>query len=72
MTISNQALENKNVVESEERTFENLKGVYLKYNNLKTEKGAFDQRIYLLCPDKCRVIAIYIGDDVSKDDAVRK
>ena len=67
----NQALENKNVVESEERTFGKYEGVYLKYNNLKTEKGAFDQRIYLLCPDKYRVITIYIGDDVSKDDAVK-
>ena len=67
----NQALENKNVIESEERTFGKYEGVYLKYNNLKTEKGAFDQRIYLLCPDKYRVITIYIGDDVSKDDAVK-
>ena len=67
----NQALENKNVVESEERTFGKYEGVYLKYNNLKTEKGTFDQRIYLLCPDKYRVITIYIGDDVSKDDAVK-
>ena len=67
----NQALENKNVVESEERTFGKYEGVYLKYNNLKTEKGAFDQRIYLLCPDKYRVITIYIGDDVSKEDAVK-
>lgn len=67
----NQALENKNVVESEERTFGKYEGVYLKYNNLKTEKGTFDQRIYLFCPDKYRVITIYIGDDVSKDDAVK-
>ena len=67
----NQVLENKNVVESEERTFGKYEGVYLKYNNLKTEKGTFDQRIYLFCPDKYRVITIYIGDDVSKDDAVK-
>ena len=67
----NQALENKNVVESEERTFGKYEGVYLKYNNLKTEKGTFDQRIYLLCPDEYRVITIYIGDDVSKEDAVK-
>ena len=44
----NQALENKNVVESEERTFGKYEGVYLKYNNLKTEKGVFDQRILSL------------------------
>ena len=67
----NQALENKNVVESEERTFGKYEGVYLKYNNLKTEKGTFDQRIYLLCPDEYRVITIYIGDDVSKEEAVK-
>ena len=36
---------------------------------LYTSKGTFDQRIYLFCPDKYRVITIYIGDDVSKDDA---
>lgn len=67
----NQALENKNVVESEERTFGKYEGVYLKYHNLKTETGTFDQRIYLLCPDEYRVITIYIGDDVSKEDAVK-
>lgn len=39
--------------------------------DITEEKGVFDQKIYLLCPDEYRVITIYIGDDVSKEDAVK-
>ena len=56
------AMQDKNVVDYEKRTFGSYEGVYLKYNNLKTEKGTFDQRIYLFCPDKYhRVRAVQYG-----------
>ena len=63
-------LEENNVVESEERTFGSYGGVYLRYHDL-AQDGSFNQRIYLLCPDISRVITIYIGDDVTKEDAVK-
>ena len=63
-------MQDKNVVDSEERNFGNYEGVYLKYNDL-AEDGSFNQRIYLLCPDVYRVITVYIGDDISKEDAIK-
>ena len=63
-------LQDKNVVESEEMTFGEYDGVYLKYNDLGNGPS-FNQRIYLLCPKEYRVITVYIGNDVSKEDAVK-
>lgn len=63
-------MQDKNVVESEERTFGDYQGVYLKYNDLAKD-GSFNQRIYLLCPDLYRVITVYVGDDVTKEDAIK-
>ncbi len=58
------------VVESEKRKFGKYEGVYLKYQDT-VNSGSFTQRIYLLCPEEFRVIMVYIGDDVSKDDAIK-
>lgn len=58
------------VIESEERNFGNYEGVYLRYLDLKEDKS-FNQRIYILCPEEYRVFTIYIGDDVSKEDAIK-
>ncbi len=63
-------MQDENVVNYEEQTFGNHEGVYLKYHDLAKD-GSFNQRIYLLCPEKYRVITIYIGDDVTKEDAVK-
>ena len=69
--ISSQELTDTGVVDSEERTFGSLEGVYLKYQDSIGEEGIFNQRIYLLCPEVYRVVTIYIGDDVSKEEAVK-
>lgn len=62
----------KNVVESEVRMFGAYEGVYLKYGHLKQDKyKSFNQRIYMLCPENYRILTIYIGDDVSKEDAYK-
>ena len=58
------------VVESEERTFGSRTGVYLQYQDLEQD-GSFNQRIYLLCPEEYRVVILYIGDDVQKEDAMK-
>lgn len=63
-------MQDKNVVDSEQRTFGNYEGVYLKYNDL-AEDGSFNQRIYLLCPNVYRMLTVYIGDDIAKEDAVK-
>lgn len=63
-------MQDKHVVDCEERAFGNYEGVYLKYNDL-AEDGSFNQRIYLLCPDVYRVITVYIGDDITKEDAIK-
>ena len=65
-----QVVQDQNVIDSEERTFGEYQGVYLKYNSI-AKSGTFNQRIYLACPDLYRVIMIYIGDDVSKEDAIK-
>lgn len=64
------AMLEKNVVQSEEHTFGTYDGVYIQYNDLKQDLS-FNQRIYLLCPEEYRVITIYFGDDVSKEDAIK-
>ena len=65
-----QVIQDQNVVDSEERTFGDYEGVYLAYNSV-AENGSFNQRIYLACPDLYRVLTVYIGDDVSKEDAIK-
>ena len=65
-----QVMTDTGVVESQERTFGDLDGVYLRYQDLKQD-GSFNQRIYLLCPEEYRVITIYIGDDVSREEAFK-
>ena len=64
------AKEDKNIVESEEHTFGKYEGVYLRYHEV-IQDGFFNQRIYLFCPEEYRVITIYVGDDVSKEDALK-
>ena len=63
-------LQDKNVVESEEYIFGVYEGVYIRYNDLNEDKS-FNQRIYVLCPEIYRILTIYIGDDVSKEDAYK-
>lgn len=65
-----EVMQDKNVIESEERTFGKYDGVYLRYADFE-EDGSYNQRIYLLCPDVYRVITIYIGDNVDKEEAIK-
>ena len=51
-------------------TFGKYEGVYLRYHEV-IQDGFFNQRIYLFCPEEYRVITIYVGDDVSKEDALK-
>ena len=60
----------KDVIESEELSFGEHDAVYVKFLDLKQDKS-FDSRIFLLCPEEYRVLIIYFGDDVTKEDAIK-
>lgn len=63
-------LQETGVVESEQRTFGTREGIYLQYQDMKQD-GSFDKCIYLLCPEEYQMLIIQIGDDISKEDAVK-
>ena len=65
-----EGLTDTSVEESEQTTFGEHEGVYLKYHTVK-EETHFNQRIYLLCPEEERVVILYIGSDVSKEEAYK-
>ncbi len=65
-----EGLTDTNVEESEQTTFGEHEGVYLKYHTLQTDTH-FNQRIYLLCPEEGRIVTIYIGSDVSREEAYK-
>lgn len=58
------------------RTSEDIKvngheGVYLEYPNLSDDETAFNQRIYIAYTDVHYVMQMYIGADLSKEEALR-
>lgn len=55
-----------NVVEKEKTDFGDHEGIYIRM-----EETGFSQKIYLLCPEVHRILVMYIGDDVSKEEAYR-
>ena len=65
-----EGLTDTNVEESEQTTFGEHEGVYLKYHTVQTDIH-FNQRIYLLCPEEGRIVTLYIGSDVSKEEAYK-
>ena len=64
------ALTDVNVVESEKGIWGGHEGIYLQYQDLEQD-GSFNQRMYLLYPEEYRVLIMYIGDDVSKEEAIK-
>lgn len=65
-----EGLTDTSVEESEQTTFGEHEGVYLKYHSVRTD-AHFNQRIYLLCPEESRVLIVYIGSDVPKEEAYK-
>ena len=65
-----EGLTDTSVEESEQTTFGEHEGVYLKYHTVQTGTH-FNQRIYLLCPEEDRIVTMYIGSDVSKEEAYK-
>ena len=64
------SLLDRNVIECENHVFGSYDGIYLKYNTINGE-NSFDQRIYLLCPEEYRVLTLYIGNTISKEEAYK-
>ena len=67
---TDQILTETGVIESEKRTFGSREGIYLRFQDLEQDK-TFNQVIYLLCPEEYQVVIMNIGDDVTKEDAVK-
>lgn len=65
-----EGLTDTSVEESEQTAFGEHEGVYLKYHTVKADTH-FNQRIYLLCPEEGRIVTMYIGSDVSKEEAYK-
>lgn len=61
----------KNVKESEEITFGDHQGVYLTYNTVVDYDGNLTSRAYILFPEEYRVLEVVIGNDVSKEEAIK-
>ena len=53
-----------NVVEKEKTDFGDHEGIYIRMGGVGSS-----QKIYLLCPEVHRILVMYIGDDVTKEDA---
>ncbi len=66
----NKVAEDTRVIYSEARTFGGYEGVYLQYDTT-LETKSYNQRIYLLCPDLHRVVIAGIGQDVTREDAIK-
>ncbi len=66
----NKVKEDTRVIYSEFRTFGTFDGIYLQYDTT-LETDSYNQRIYLLCPDLHRIIIAGIGQDVTKEDAIK-
>lgn len=60
-------LTDKYVVEKEEIDFGDRKGIYLR----KEEGTGVSQKIYLLYPEVHRILQIFIGDEISKEEAYK-
>lgn len=67
---TDQILTKTGVIESEKRTFGTREGIYLRFQDLEQDK-TFNQMICLLCPEEYQVVIMNIGDDVTKEDAVK-
>lgn len=67
---TDQILTETGVIESEKRIFGSREGIYLRFQDLEQDK-TFNQVIYLLCPEEYQVVIMNIGDDVTKEDAVK-
>lgn len=63
-------VEDKNVIKSQQITFGERTGYYLKLHTLE-KSGNFNQRIYLAYPEEKRVLVMYIGDNVTKEEALK-
>lgn len=53
-----------NVIEKEKTDFGDHEGIYIRKGGVGSS-----QKIYLLCPEVHRILVIYVGDDVTKEDA---
>ena len=63
-------MKDTSVVESDKVTLGGRDCVYIKYQDLRQDQS-FNQRIYMLYPEEYRMLVMYIGDDISKEEAMK-
>ncbi len=61
----------KNVKNSEEIQVAGYDGVYLEYESVGDSAAAFNKKIYVNYPDVHYVMEMYVGGDVSKEEALK-
>lgn len=61
----------KGVIASEEMNVNGYSGVYLEYQNLSEDEISFNQRIYVAYTDVHYVMEMFVGSDMTKEEALK-
>lgn len=61
----------KGVIASEEMNVNGYSGVYLEYQNLSEDEISYNQRIYVAYTDVHYVMEMFIGSDMTKEEALK-
>lgn len=64
-------MQHGDVLSSEDFSVNGRKGVYLEYPHLSEEEITFNQRIYVAFTDTHYVMEMFVGSDVSKEEALK-
>ncbi|MCI8860378.1 MAG: DUF4367 domain-containing protein [Lachnospiraceae bacterium] len=64
-------MQHGDVLSSEDFSANGYKGVYLEYPHLSEDEITFNQRIYVAFTDTHYVMEMFVGSDVSKEDALK-
>lgn len=61
----------KDVIASEEMNVNGYSGVYLEYQNLNKDEIGYNQRIYVAYTDVHYVMEMFVGSDMTKEEALK-
>lgn len=70
LSIDNLPTSDKYVTNSEIMNINELDVIYLEKDTTGDEGISFDKKIYVAYPDYWQILEIFVGDDVSKEDAL--
>lgn len=64
------AMQFTDIADKEEISVNGNEGIYLKFAEIYEDGVSFNQRIYVMYPDQHYVLEMFVGSNVSKEDAV--